>query len=173
MRLAVLAESIEGPVVRHRVRAVEPWLRAAGFGDVDYVAVPKGIVRRTAAFPVLRAADAVLLVRKLFTRFDLSLLRRAARRLAYDFDDAVLFRDPSRGRPVSHVRRRRFARTVASADAILAGNPYLAGLAAENATRAEVVLAPTPVDADRYAPGARGQHRGFRAGWIGSRSTRR
>jgi hypothetical protein len=173
VKLAVLAESLDGPVVRHRVRALEPHLRAAGFEGIAYVAVPKGLRRRAEAFRAAGEAQVVLLLRRLFQRFDLALLRRAVRRLAYDVDDAVLFRDPFRGRPVSHVRRRRFARTVRTADLVLAGNPYLAGLAKEHGAEGEVVLAPTPIDTDRYAPGARpARATAFRVGWIGSRSTR-
>lgn len=171
MRLAVLCDDPAGPVVRHRVRAVEPELRAAGFGEIAYAAIPDHLVARLALFRTLSAADVVLLVRKLFTWAELRALRASARRLVYDFDDAVMFRDPFRGRPVSNVRRRRFRRSVRSADLVSAGNEYLLGLAAEDAPKTARLLAPTPVDAARYSPGA-AKHEGFRVGWIGSRATR-
>lgn len=176
LRLAVLAESSDGPVVRHRVRAVEAHLRAAGFGTIDVAAVPKGFTRRAARFREFAAHDLVVLQRRLFMRFELMHLRHHARRLVYDFDDAVLHRDPFRGRPESHVRRRRFLRTVAAADLVTAGNPYLADLA-RAAARGPLLVAPTPIDTDRYTPEpgtpavATGR-RTFRVGWIGSRSTR-
>jgi glycosyltransferase involved in cell wall biosynthesis len=171
MRLVVLCDDPAGPVVRHRVRAIEPDLRAAGFDEIAYAAIPDHVVARLALFRTLRDADVVLLVRKLFTWAELRALRAAARRLVYDFDDAVMFRDPFRGRPVSHVRRRRFRHAVRSADLVTAGNAYLFGLAEENAQETRKLLAPTPVDTVRYAPGP-SPHAGFRVGWIGSRATR-
>jgi glycosyltransferase involved in cell wall biosynthesis len=171
VKLAVLCDDPAGPVVRHRVRALEPHLRAAGFDDVAYVAIPDHLVARLAVFRTLRDADVVLLARKLFTWAELRALRASARRLVFDFDDAVMFRDPFRGRPVSHVRRRRFRHAVRSADLVTAGNAYLLDLANEDAPKTTRLLAPTPVDTSRYAPGS-SPHAGLRVGWIGSRATR-
>ena len=172
MRLAVLAQEPDGPVVRHRVLALAPWLREAGFGTIDVHAIPKRLHQRVALFGSLRDADVVLLLRKLFTYAELRVLRAAARRLVFDFDDAVMFRDPWRGRPVSHVRRRRFRHTVRAADLVLAGNAYLLEIAREDAPDSRAVLAPTPIDVDSYSPGAAPSPLPFRVGWIGSRATR-
>lgn len=171
MKLVVLSADPQGPVVRHRVRAVEGHLRAAGFDRIDVAAIPKRVRDRFALFRSLRDADAVLLQRKLFTAAEVGLLRACARRLVFDFDDAVMFRDPSRHRPHSRVRRLRFRRTVRAADLVTAGNAYLLGLAEEDGKDTPVLLAPTPVDTGRYLPGDAPPH-GFRIGWIGSRSTR-
>ncbi|MCG3134852.1 MAG: hypothetical protein HMLKMBBP_02256 [Planctomycetes bacterium] len=170
MRLVILTEDAHGPVTRHRYRAVTPALAAAGFGDVRIEEVRKGIAKRARLFASLGDADLVLLSRKLFSGIETALLRRSAKRLAFDFDDAVCFRDSTRGRPKSLVRRRRFSHVVRSADVVTAGNPYLASLATECGARS-VVVAPTPVDTDRYTPGP-APRGGFRVGWIGSRSTR-
>src|SRR5204862_812576 len=102
---------------------------------------------------------------------ELRAARSSTRRLVYDLDDAVMFRDPFRGRPVSNVRRRRFRHTVRAADLVTAGNECLFGLAAEDAPKSKRFLAPTPIDTDRFSPGA-SPHDGFRVGWIGSRATR-
>ncbi len=179
MKLAVLCEDALGPVVRHRYRAVTPDLRAAGFSTIEFADVPPSIRARIALFRTAEDADLVLLSRKLFTRFDWMLLRRAAPRIAFDFDDAICFRDSSRGATKSPVRMRRFRRVVRGADVVTAGNPYLAGLATAQRERGGVVVAPTPIDAVRFAPAASSASsfatRGaaFRVGWIGSRSTRR
>jgi glycosyltransferase involved in cell wall biosynthesis len=172
--LAVLAEDLDGPVVRHRFRAALPWMREAGFDDVRFVEVPEGLRARRAAFREAGAAGNVVLVRRLFTRFEFAGLRQAAPRFAYDFDDALCFRDSSRGEPESPVRLRRFTRTVAAAALVTTGNPYLAQLARDVGATAPVVVAPTPIDADRYAPAVPDATAfpGFRVGWIGSRSTR-
>jgi glycosyltransferase involved in cell wall biosynthesis len=171
VKLAVLCDDPAGPVVRHRVRAIEPELRASGFDEIAYAAIPGHLVARLATFRTFSDADVVLLARKLFTWAELRALRASARRLVYDFDDAVMFRDPFRGRPVSHVRRRRFRHAVRSADLVTAGNAYLLDLAEEDAPKTRKLLAPTPVDTSRYAPGP-SPHAGLRVGWIGSRATR-
>jgi glycosyltransferase involved in cell wall biosynthesis len=171
LTLTVLCDDPAGPVVRHRVRTLDGALSTAGFGDVAYHAIPERVASRLALFRTLREADVVVLVRKLFTWAELRALRASARRLVYDFDDAVMFRDPFRGRPVSHVRRRRFRHSVRSADLVTAGNAYLAGLSEQDAPETKRLLAPTPIDTDRYAPGPP-PRAGFRVGWIGSRATR-
>jgi len=170
MRLVVLAADPDGPVVRHRVRAALPALRAAGFDSLRVEAIPRRLHERFSLFRSLADADLVLLQRKLFTAAELRVLCACAPRLAYDLDDAVMFRDPARSRPISHVRRRRFRKTARSARLVTAGNAYLLGLVREDAPRTEVHLAPTPVDTRRYVPGTPGS--GFRVGWIGSRATR-
>ncbi len=170
MRLAVLTQDPAGPVTRHRVRALEPHLRAAGF-DVDVHAIPKRIHDRMVLFRALRDADVVLLQRKLFTVAELRMLRRAAKRIVYDFDDAVMYRDPFRGRPKSLVRARRFRAVVRTADLVLAGNDYLAEHARAVGDTA-VHVAPTAIDTERYVPGPQRATNGVRVGWIGSRSTR-
>src|SRR5262249_22781085 len=119
----------------------------------------------------LRHTDAVLLLRKLPRRWQLYLLRRAARFLLFDFDDAVFLRDSFALRGLhSGVRRRRFAAVVRAADLVVPGNEFL--LQASGVHRARVI--PTCVDTARY-PLAEHQRTG--AGvelvWIGSSSTLR
>src|SRR5262249_54868555 len=68
-------------------------------------------------------------------------------------------------------RLRRFAATVRAADAVVAGNTYLAGEASRWARRAAVHVVPTCVDPSLY-PLARHTRRGegVRLVWIGSSS---
>ena len=171
MKLVVLCDDASGPVVRHRFRTAEPTLRAIDLDDIRYVEIPKRLVARLALFRTLREADVVVLVRKLFTWAELQALRASVRKLVYDLDDAVMFRDPFRGEPVSNVRRRRFRHTVRAADAVTAGNEYLAARVREDSPDAFCRVIPTPVDTARYTPVAV-PHGGFRVGWIGSRATR-
>src|SRR5262249_39565240 len=101
-------------------------------------------------------------------------LRRRARRLIFDFDDAVLYRDSYDPRgPLCRRRARRFARTVRLADAVIAGNEFLADRALRpRAGPDRVRVIPTCVEPGRYRPAA---HEGTGAGlalvWIGSTST--
>ncbi len=166
----MLCTDPDGPVVRHRVRALLPHYAAAGFEEVVIHALPKRLHARFALFGELTSFDAVLLLRKLFTRAELMLLRRSARCLIYELDDAMMYRDPARGRPHSRVRVSRFRGTVRAADLVLAGNEYLVDHVRAAAPDTACVLAPTPIDTERFCPG--NSPAGLRIGWIGSRSTR-
>jgi glycosyltransferase involved in cell wall biosynthesis len=124
---------------------------------------------------ILRDADAVILQRKLLCNWCLYLLRRAARLLIFDFDDAIFLRDSYSPRGLHSPRRlQRFAATMEMADIVVAGNSYLREQAARWKSADRIHVIPTCVEPGSY-PLA--QHR--RAGddvelvWIGSASTLR
>ncbi|WP_165065382.1 glycosyltransferase [Paludisphaera rhizosphaerae] len=101
-------------------------------------------------------------------------MRRNARRLVFDFDDAVMLRDSfDRRGPHSARRRARFARIVRAADVVIAGNDYLADQALRAGASAETVCTiPTCIDLSRYAVKSANQRDGPpELVWIGSSST--
>lgn len=122
--------------------------------------------------------DAVVIHRELFpwgmplgTALFLSQLRRRARRLIYDFDDAVY---------LPHRQHRTFircledptsaGRLIAASDGVIAGNQHLAAYAARLNRRVECI--PTPVDTSCFYPSLNGEPRApCTLGWIGSPST--
>jgi glycosyltransferase involved in cell wall biosynthesis len=171
LALAVLSAEPDGPSVRHRWVRLAPWLEAEGLA-LEVVPLPGPSSARAAAFARAAAADLVVLQRRLLRRSDFLRLREAARRLVYDFDDAMPYRDPFRGKPESTARANRFLRVCSEADAVVAGSEGLAALARTCGPRA-VFTAPTPVDAPRYgpAPGPRAPGEPPRFVWIGSRAT--
>ena len=73
-------------------RHVVSHLRAAGH-SLELYPLPKDVWRRLSLIRSVRDADAVILQRKLLQPWQLALLRRAARHLIFDFDDAVFLRD--------------------------------------------------------------------------------
>src|SRR6185312_8586743 len=96
------------------------------------------------------------------------------RRLVFDFDDAVLYRDSNDPRgPHSRTRARRFARTVRQADAVIAGNRFLAEEAVRAGARPDRVrVIPTCIEPWRYRPAASQETGvGLDLVWIGSSST--
>jgi glycosyltransferase involved in cell wall biosynthesis len=120
----------------------------------------------------LRGADAVLIQRRLLAGWQLHLLR-GARRLLFDFDDAVFLRDSYSSRGLhSGRRRRRFAVMMRAADAVIAGNSFLAAEASRWTDPRHVTVIPTCVDPGRYPVAEQ-----VRAGdgvqlvWVGSSST--
>lgn len=167
MNALLLAPDAALPSVRYRVRQYIPALEAAGH-RVTVAESPRGTLARWRLFRSASAFDVVLLQKRLMATPFIGCLRRRARRLVYDFDDAVLYGSPEEGGLPSATRARRFRRTVAAADRVLAGNAGLAELARPFAR--EVRLIPTALDPAKYdaavarrrpAPGL------VTLGWIG------
>ncbi len=109
----------------------------------------------------------MLVQRKLLNRFDRRRLRRKARRLIFDFDDAVMFRDSNSPRRSSWVRRAGFRRMISGADLVIAGNEYLADLARLGGVPVRVL--PTPIDLSPFPDRPR-EGGGEVVGWMGTRS---
>src|SRR5271166_5430306 len=112
MKLLALVESPDHVCCRYRIRAFAPALKDAGW-SVAYEGLDQGSLLRS--FQLRRASqfDSVILQRKLLPLWQLRALRRYARYLVFDFDDAVLYRDSyDRRGPQSRWRSRRFAHTV-------------------------------------------------------------
>lgn len=175
MRLLALVDSPDHVCCRYRIRAFEPALRDAGCSLVCQPLSRFSLLRLNQ----IRSASryhAVVLQRKLLPRWQLALLRRHARHLIFDFDDAVLYRDSYDDRgPDSARRERRFAATVRLADTVIAGNDFLADCALRAGASAERVRTiPTCVDPHRYLVRSDRPSRGDRPlelVWIGSSST--
>ncbi len=166
--LAVITSDPEGPVVRHRWRAYETHLAQAGI-VLEVVAWPKRWSARRFALQRASAADGVVLSSRLITSLDARRLRRRARRLAFDFDDALPYRDSRRGATRSGTRGRRFRAILKRADRVYAGNAFLQGLAREAGGEATIV--PTTVDVPPGPPDPEPADEMMRIGWIGSRAT--
>ncbi len=129
MKLLALVESANHVCCRYRIRAFGPALNDAGWSLACEGFDQASLLR---PFQLRRAAefDSVILQRKLLPGWQLRALRKSARHLVYDFDDAVLFRDSyDRRGQESRWRTRRFARTVCMVDTVVAGNDFLADCA--------------------------------------------
>lgn len=175
MNLLALVESPDHVCCRYRIRAFAPALERAGC-TLTYEGLQRGVVARSLQLGRVAPHDAVILQRKLLPPWQLRILRRAARRLVFDFDDAVLFRDSNDPRgPDDARRRRRFAAMMRAADTVIAGNDFLADCALRAGARVEDVhVIPTCVEPSRY-PVAHHEPAGgpMDLVWIGSSSTLR
>jgi glycosyltransferase involved in cell wall biosynthesis len=130
---------------------------------------PRGFFRRRALLRSAGDFDAVLLQRKMLDPSDMRLLRRRARRIVYDVDDAVMYHARPVGWFNERLTWRRFVATARNADLVVAGNEYLAGIFKEQG--AQVVVLPTCVDPAHYKPKSAGSSDGITLVWIGSAST--
>ena len=156
------------PSFRHRLRPVAEELARRGW-RCELAELPKGrYLRRIAERREAVAAADLLVLAKMNLGFgEPRRLRRLARRLALDLDDAIYLRQPRRpgGPPdVSCIRLARFGRTCEVCDLVTAGNERLAAMAGRWTRRVAVV--PTTVELPAAPPRADGRH-GRTLVWIG------
>lgn len=151
--------------------------------DAQYAAVGHG--QRTAAklgalvgsmAPLARRPRAdpasLLLVHRLRSLLPVPVLEFAPRIDVYDFDDAMFAGSGPGTAPGSRIIKaeaRRWARYVATARLVVAGNEHLASAARGRARRVEVV--PSCVDPSRYALREHHDRSAVTIGWVGSRTT--
>lgn len=166
--IVVITSDPEGPVVRRRVLAFRPALEAADI-SIEIAPWPKGWLKRKATLARAEAAGNAWVVSRLLRVADVVRLRERVRRLLFDFDDALPFRDSGRGAGPSSTRVERFRAVVAAADAVSAGNAYLAGLARAAGKSARVL--PTVVEVDDGPPAPEPPESPPILGWIGSAAT--
>ncbi len=171
MYITALVDRPDHVCCRYRVAAFAPHWRRAGH-QLELLPWPRGVWGWFTLGRQLRHADVVILQRKLLRRWQLYLLRRAARRLVFDFDDAVFLRDSYAQRGLhSGSRMRRFAAVVAAADAVVAGNGFLADAARRWAAPGRVQVVPTCVEPERYPLAEPGGAGPVQLVWVGSSST--
>ena len=167
-RVLVLANNLKQASYRVRVEALIPLLRDRG-GALDVELRPRNWIARRRLLRSASGYHAVLLQRKLLDPSDARLLRRSARKIFYDIDDAVMYHN----RPVSWLSRwrtsRRFLATARVIDHVVAGNEYLAEIFRAHGTA--VTVLPTVVDPGRYKVKSHAPTDTPRLVWIGSRST--
>ena len=171
-QLLVVSEGEQFVCYRYRWAAFAPALAAAGW-RLEHVQRPRGGREFVRTLKAIAAADAVVIQRRLITGGKAWLIRRTARTLLYDFDDAVYMRDSNSGPTADDpVRWSRFRRMVRMADASLAGSPQLVAQAVRAAPAARVQLVPTCIDPSGYALAAHDRPAGGpEMVWIGSGST--
>lgn len=167
-----LVDHPEHVCCRYRLAAFRPYLEQAGHA-LELVTVPRPWWSRIGLFQRLRGAN-VIVQRRLFAGWQRALLRRSARRLLFDFDDAMFLRDSYSVRGLHDRRRlRRFAGMVQCADAVIAGNVFLAEQAAQWTDERSIQVIATCVDPKRYSLAEPKKGSGLELVWVGSASTLR
>lgn len=175
-RVIAITEGPDHVCARYRIVPFG-WALAERGWELTVEPIEKSLTKRLAQIASVRHFDAVILQRKLLPVWQLILLRRAAKRLIYDVDDALFQRDSYSSRPAeSRLRLARFWTTVYAADTVLTGNDYLRRRAADYIEPQRVVTIPTCVEPDRYPVAFErntviGDRSTVRAAWIGSKST--
>jgi glycosyltransferase involved in cell wall biosynthesis len=172
MKILALIEGDNEVCCRYRIAAYAEVL--ADFNvELEIVRFQKGILARLGNLRRAKAADVVILQRKLLPLWQLLLLRRWSKRLIFDVDDAVFQRDSNSGKgAVSRSRAAKYRAAASHSDLVIAGNDYLGQVTADLIGSDRVRIIPTCIDTGRYGTAL---HR--RAGvdtklvWIGQQST--
>lgn len=155
------------PSSRIRVTNLLPEIRKAGI-YAEARAYPKSISARMLMLKELGKFDIIYLQKKLLSIFEVKLLRLFSRRLIFDYDDAIYYRDDSHASFKSRSRLSKFGCIAKAADLIIAGNRVLADYA--NGFNKNVVVLPSSVET-RGIPikDHAGGSRDMVIGWVGGK----
>lgn len=168
MNILVLTNNPDRPSFRQRAGIYLDSLRRAGI-DSEVVRFPPGIVQRYRLLKRSADFDGVFLHKKRLNLIEAPLLRRFAKKIIYDFDDAIMYK-PRAPRRFSFSDWLRFRLTVKLADLVIAGNSYLADHARPLNTNVQIL--PTGLNTKEYRINAGPTNDGkIRLVWIGSSST--
>jgi len=158
---------IQGPEVaasRLRVLQYLPYFAEMGI-STEVSEFPAGPGGWLAMMPSLKSSDVIFVQRKRLPLYALLLIRRLGKKIVYDFDDAVMFKNSLAADPYSLRRKMSFKRMLAHTDLVIAGNSFLKG-EAEKYHR-DVRVLPTPVDGRRYLAKVYEPTERVNIGWIG------
>ena len=172
MQVTALIQSPDHVCYRYRIEPFA-WALAERGQYLQAVPLQRGMLARIGQLRAAGRADVVILQRKLLPIWQLTLLRRHARGLVYDLDDALFQRDSYTPKgPQSNVRMARFWATVYAADAIIVGNEFLKRRASAFTEPGRVHVIPTCIEPRWYhvAPHSR-VGAAARLVWIGQQST--
>ena len=151
MNLVALVHSDLHVCVRYRLLAFRDVLKSAGYSLI-LQELPRAALDRMRMYRTTGDVDAVILQRNLLSLPELFVLRLSAKRLIFDFDDAIWMRDSYNPRGFySSKQDYRFRFLMRSVNAVVAGNGYLADKARQCSRRASVVTIPTCVNPMKYS----------------------
>ena len=147
MKVLFLIQGFSVAASRYRVLQYIPYLESKGV-ETKVSLYPKTLKENFRFFNELSRYDIVFLQRKRFNQPRLGLLRRRAKRILYDFDDSVMYRNSKAKDPISSTRRKRFVQMVKNCDFVIAGNEFLKREVLSFNQNVEVI--PTGIDQERY-----------------------
>ena len=147
MKVLFLIQGFDVAASRYRVLQYIPYLKSKRV-EATVSLYPRTLKENFYFFRNLSQFDVVFLQRKRFNQPRLGLLRKRAKRIVYDFDDSVMYRNSKAKDPISSSRKRRFIQMIKNSDFVIAGNEFLKEEALPLNPNVEVI--PTAIDQDRY-----------------------
>lgn len=169
MKVAFLIQSPDAPSSRYRVLQYLPYFKDQGV-DVSVHFYQKTWWDKLKFYHSLSQYDLIYILRKLFLPNEFWYIRQKAKKIVYDFDDALMYRSSGSKSPYSLSRRIRFAYMMKKVDYIIAGNQFLKSEVFPY--NQNVVIIPTSVDLSRFSLKENYHTKGpITIGWLGSSST--
>ncbi len=169
MKVVFLIHSLEVSGCRYRVLQYLPSLKEKGV-ECSVHLFKEGWPGKLRFYNSLGDFDILYVHRRLFPPLEFAYVRRKARKIIFDFDDAIMYRSSSSRNPHSLSRRLKFAHLVKRVDFVVAGNEFLRSEVLPYTSRVEVL--PTSIDLTRYTlKGDAPARETLTIGWLGSSST--
>ncbi len=166
MKILFLVQGLDVAASRYRVLQYLPYLKEHGV-QVTVLPFQKGFLKKLKLFKSAGKYDILFIQRKRFPVLWLKYIRKNARKIVYDFDDSVMYRNSKAANPESNTRVRMFKNMVNASDHVIAGNEYLQ----ENTTpfTHNVTIIPSPIDMTLYPPKKYSEKNdNITLGWIGA-----
>jgi glycosyltransferase involved in cell wall biosynthesis len=148
MKMLALIQGKEIAASRYRILQYLPYLRENGV--FTYVMeFPRTVKEYADLYMKLESYDCIFVQRKRFHFPFLELFRKNSKRIIYDLDDAVMYKNSLAGSPYSRTRERRFEKMARVSDAIIAGNSFL--MEKSLPYNPNVTVIPTSIPSERYS----------------------
>lgn len=164
MKVIFLVQGLNVAASRYRVLQYIPFFHAAGI-ETEVYEFPKHIAGWASLLKILKNGDIIFVQRKRLPRSVLLVLKHAKKKILYDFDDAVMFKNSLSKEPYSIRRTMSFKRMLRYTDLVIAGNEFLRQEASQYHDNVKVL--PTPIDAERYREKKHYKNDRVTLGWIG------
>ena len=166
MKILFLVQDLDVAASRYRVLQYLPYLKEHGV-QATVLPFQKGFFKKLKLFKSVNEYDILFIQRKRFPVLWLKYIRKNARRIVYDFDDSVMYRNSKVANPESNTRVKMFKNMVNASDYVIAGNEYLQ----KNTTpfTHNVTIIPSPIDMSLYPLKKYSEKNdNITLGWIGA-----
>ncbi len=166
MKILFLVQDLDVAASRYRVMQYLPYLKEHGV-QATVLPFQKGFFKKLKLFKSVNEYDILFIQRKRFPVLWLKYIRKNARRIVYDFDDSVMYRNSKAANPESNTRVKMFKNMVNASDYVIAGNEYLQ----KNTTpfTHNVTIIPSPIDMSLYPLKKYSEKNdNITLGWIGA-----
>lgn len=164
MKISFLIQGFNVAASRYRVVQYIPFFKSHNI-YYDVREFPEGIRDWIEYLKSIKSSDTVFVQRKRLPLPVLLYMKHSGKKVVYDFDDAVMFRNSLAENPYSLRRGLSFRRMLKYTDMVIAGNNFLKKEAEKY--HGNVKVLPTPIDGERYTQKEYEKNAIVNIGWIG------